>query len=390
MDRDLIRQTELGLKNRSNYAIAVSDVHLGYDKSDKEAFKEFIQRVLEQGSIDHLILLGDILDLWRRDNDGLIRESEDIFRMFRTLLENQKIGEIHYVVGNHDFVIDTICEKFPILTNLFTFKSGISSIPKWLELPLAKEQKSFAKKYRFVHGHQFREGLVPGYDGFCFLMCQQGDLLGRVSSTAWEFRIIFPIIAAIVTVLLFYFSLTFLSIIAGIVTMLLAVGIYGIGKRPESKEELSFDKQVEVFIEALPFRTRRRIIRYMKSPPHKRGKINLVSEKDVMKAYKSVEDKIPDLSVENAYEIINKIIDASPSNISYEITMKSLGPREHQVVGHTHHKDEGVDLTNLGCWEKGQGYHYLVINNQGNQDLMGFEKREVSRWQKVKNRLRRQ
>ncbi|MGY5870816.1 MAG: metallophosphoesterase [Candidatus Thorarchaeota archaeon] len=394
MNRDLKKQIVSDTEEGTNYAIAVSDVHLGYNKSDKKAFKEFIRNVLEREKIDHLILLGDILDFWRRDNKGLIEDSEDIFDMFKNLLEKQKIGAIHYVIGNHDFIIDTLDKRFPILAELFTFQSGISSKPKWFELPLAEENKSFTKNFRFIHGHQLREGLadpvIPWYDGLCFALCQQGDLLGRIASTAWEFRIIVPIIAACVTALLFYFSLTLWSIIAAIITVLLGIGIYGVGKRRELKEKLTFDEQVEVFIEALPFRTKRRIIRYLKSPPHKRRKLDIVSEKDVLKAYTSVEDKIPDIAAEKAHEIINNVLKTIPTYKSYEIISTTLSPSVHQVVGHTHHEEAGVDLTNLGCWEKGHGHHYLVINNQGIQNLKEFEWKKVSRWQKVKRKLRRQ
>ncbi|MGY5881570.1 MAG: hypothetical protein RTV31_15070, partial [Candidatus Thorarchaeota archaeon] len=63
------------------YAIVVSDVHLGYDtKCDVNAFNDFISelenptgRILQQNeTLSNLILIGDIIDLWRRDNVDLL------------------------------------------------------------------------------------------------------------------------------------------------------------------------------------------------------------------------------------------------------------------------------------------------------------------------------
>jgi UDP-2,3-diacylglucosamine pyrophosphatase LpxH len=45
--------------------IVVSDIHLGYDKSDKDVFNRFIDSKLSLlNDKDHLILLGDLLDFW--------------------------------------------------------------------------------------------------------------------------------------------------------------------------------------------------------------------------------------------------------------------------------------------------------------------------------------
>jgi UDP-2,3-diacylglucosamine pyrophosphatase LpxH len=53
--------------------IVVSDVHLGYDESekykcDKDNFNNFIDSELTKlKANDHLVLLGDILDFWRKN-----------------------------------------------------------------------------------------------------------------------------------------------------------------------------------------------------------------------------------------------------------------------------------------------------------------------------------
>ena len=63
---------------RTFFAITVSDVHLGYRKSDSDAFKAFVNEFLSEQSVDHLIIMGDILDLWTRDDRRLMRETEGL------------------------------------------------------------------------------------------------------------------------------------------------------------------------------------------------------------------------------------------------------------------------------------------------------------------------
>jgi UDP-2,3-diacylglucosamine pyrophosphatase LpxH len=48
--------------------IVVSDIHLGYNKCNKDLFDEFIDSKLTKlDKTDHLILLGDLFDFWRKN-----------------------------------------------------------------------------------------------------------------------------------------------------------------------------------------------------------------------------------------------------------------------------------------------------------------------------------
>ena len=47
--------------------VVVSDVHLGYKRSDAVAFDRFLDTLLAQRP-DQLVLLGDIFDFWRRSD----------------------------------------------------------------------------------------------------------------------------------------------------------------------------------------------------------------------------------------------------------------------------------------------------------------------------------
>ena len=80
--------------------VAVSDLHLGFDNSDKPAFNRFLEKLLSDPSITDLVLLGDIVDMWRRDSSGVFLENHDVLDL---MLELQKKMKVYYVAGNHDF-----------------------------------------------------------------------------------------------------------------------------------------------------------------------------------------------------------------------------------------------------------------------------------------------
>jgi UDP-2,3-diacylglucosamine pyrophosphatase LpxH len=48
--------------------IVISDVHLGYDQSDQNNFNNFIDsKLMQLNKNDHLVILGDLLDFWRKN-----------------------------------------------------------------------------------------------------------------------------------------------------------------------------------------------------------------------------------------------------------------------------------------------------------------------------------
>ena len=81
--------------------IVLSDVHLGYEHSDKASFNRFLDSIQQdaKGTTD-LILLGDIVDMWRRDSSGVFLENWDTLKRIMILQNKMRV---HYVAGNHDF-----------------------------------------------------------------------------------------------------------------------------------------------------------------------------------------------------------------------------------------------------------------------------------------------
>ena len=153
----------------NNLILVVSDVHLGYQKSNRRDFLNFLEEVckpLDQD--DHLVLLGDILDFWRRNNVTVALENELIFKTLQSLK-----SKVHYIVGNHDYSLITL--RLPE-SQFFDVRKSIRIEDN--EIP-----------YNFIHGYQLEvlaifEPLTIGeYESLCISLCQRtGDFIGDILS----------------------------------------------------------------------------------------------------------------------------------------------------------------------------------------------------------------
>ncbi|OPY30318.1 MAG: UDP-2,3-diacylglucosamine hydrolase [Methanocella sp. PtaU1.Bin125] len=153
--------------------IAVSDVHLGCDGSNRDAFIDFL-RMCDTPDVEHLVLLGDILDFWRRNNAQVVIENSDVLDMISGL----KAKNVHYVVGNHDYSILRLSKRydghyqFPVQRSLRLTDGGV--------------------KLYFIHGFEMEvlttyEPLsVEAYEKFCERMCYSEDVLGEYASNLWN------------------------------------------------------------------------------------------------------------------------------------------------------------------------------------------------------------
>ena len=157
----------------SSLIIVASDVHLGYQNSNRQHFLNFLEEVCKPlGSDDHLVLLGDILDFWRRNNVTVAMENELVFNVLLSL--NSKI---HYIVGNHDYTLITLKlpnqQFFDVRKNLRLEEGGIP--------------------YNFIHGYQlealavFEPLTIEEYESLCVSLCQRtGDFIGDILSVLWD------------------------------------------------------------------------------------------------------------------------------------------------------------------------------------------------------------
>jgi UDP-2,3-diacylglucosamine pyrophosphatase LpxH len=81
--------------------------------------------------------LGDIYDFWRKDSIDILSLYSDIIQKLMNFSDNVRV---HYVIGNHDYYISEIPERFnskPFIN--FGMRTDI----------ISKE------RFRFIHGYQF-------------------------------------------------------------------------------------------------------------------------------------------------------------------------------------------------------------------------------------------
>ncbi len=151
--------------------IVVSDVHLGYDRSDASGFENFVDNLLKDKP-DKLILLGDVFDFWRRSDVDLLLENE---RLVQKLLQLP----LTYLVGNHDYSMLKLSRRFP-------------ELPPFEVRPylILRNQKS-----RFVlrHGYELEVFTsmetvgLDAYEAFSEAMCHAGEIGGTIASWVWAF-----------------------------------------------------------------------------------------------------------------------------------------------------------------------------------------------------------
>ena len=144
--------------------VVTSDHHLGYANADKTAFNAFLDNLSQESDVTHMVLLGDVVDMWRRDASGVFLEHHDTVAKILTL--KSKGVQVFYVAGNHDYhVLDLHNPAYP-----FQFMK---------ELNLTDGQFN----YRFVHGYEFDpEQKIPFMAFLCRVMSDQG---GALESNLW-------------------------------------------------------------------------------------------------------------------------------------------------------------------------------------------------------------
>lgn len=154
--------------------IAVSDVHLGYEKCNKEDFLRFIEMCdLNLSETDHLVLVGDILDFWRRNNATLVMENEEILSKLGSLKT-----KVHYVAGNHDYYMLRLNERYA------------GNYPFTVSRSLRLEDGG--NKFYFIHGYKLEvlanlEPLsIEMYEEFSEKMCFVEDTFGWFAGHLWD------------------------------------------------------------------------------------------------------------------------------------------------------------------------------------------------------------
>jgi UDP-2,3-diacylglucosamine pyrophosphatase LpxH len=144
--------------------VVTSDQHLGYANADKTAFNAFLDNVSQRSDVTHLVLLGDLVDMWRRDASGVFLENHDT--VAKILNIKSKGVQVYCVAGNHDYhVLDLNRPSYPLQ---FTKEVNLTD---------------GGVNYRLVHGYEFDpEQKVPFMAFLCRVM---SDTEGALESNLW-------------------------------------------------------------------------------------------------------------------------------------------------------------------------------------------------------------
>ncbi|MFW9963776.1 MAG: hypothetical protein ACFFCX_09450 [Candidatus Sifarchaeia archaeon] len=146
--------------------IAVADLHLGSHLANKSGFYDFMHNFLEpnQNDISHIVLLGDILDLWRYRNSEVLQQNFDVLTELGRLDMTK-----NYLAGNHDYAIFNLLNKNASLAN-----PGSAGVLDQVSETLEIQYDGI--KLRFIHGHQVDYwAALSFYEVFSQAMCLVDD-----------------------------------------------------------------------------------------------------------------------------------------------------------------------------------------------------------------------
>lgn len=149
--------------------IAVSDVHLGYRFADAAQFEDFLKNVANDDEVNHLVLLGDMIDLWRREPIKVFFEYWDVINDFKNFKP-----KVHYIIGNHDY------HMIKLKQYLFQHLG--------LDVSADITLNDGNAVYYFIHGYQYEWGdKLALFNKFADILSLADDEIGEDADRLWEF-----------------------------------------------------------------------------------------------------------------------------------------------------------------------------------------------------------
>lgn len=148
--------------------IVISDTHLGYELSEHNFFEKFLEFLKDKEDLTDLVILGDFVDMWRRDVSGIFLEFN---RIIEKILNLKAKVKVHCIAGNHDYHLLQ-------LTSYAGFRD--------YNLQFCKEREISVDgiTYRFMHGYEFDEmQTAPLMELLCYTM---SDSVGDLRSQFWD------------------------------------------------------------------------------------------------------------------------------------------------------------------------------------------------------------
>ncbi|MFZ0327446.1 MAG: UDP-2,3-diacylglucosamine diphosphatase [Nitrososphaeraceae archaeon] len=155
-------------------AIIVSDVHLGYEKSNVTAFLDFLTTNIANGTSKDrsIFILGDLWDFWRKHDTIYSKESDEVLSLIN------QFKDVYYLPGNHDHITLDAAQNYPDF--------NCYNIGKYFRI------KSDDKSFFLVHGHELEVISkltylkLSEYDKISDQLCRMNDTEGNIASYLHE------------------------------------------------------------------------------------------------------------------------------------------------------------------------------------------------------------
>jgi len=346
----------ISIFEEKHFAFVISDVHLGhliFGDDSAVQFEKLLTR-LENGQsleIEHFIILGDFLDFWRDDDAVLFDKYQDFFERLSLLkTKDGKIKNLHYVVGNHDYLIPHYSqnEKYSKLLKEFQINKATTVPPD--PLILSQNNGQASQEYRFEHGHQEEAASLGDiYDSICIGLCAQGRAAGDFTSILYKYLPeTIGLFLGLGALIAYIFQHSFIALIL-VIGMILSFLSALIRRQTESTE-----KKLYHTMRKSPSKKRREKLRRLAARnPSRRKMIEQIPQE-----YQHIAENLPRLD---------------------EIVIAPHPTTPIRIVGHTHHLVEGDDNTwNPGAWVEGSMCGILTISDNGDIDMHSCI-REISR-----------
>jgi UDP-2,3-diacylglucosamine pyrophosphatase LpxH len=144
--------------------VVASDQHLGYANSNSQDFESFLDELSQRSDVDTFVILGDFVDMWRRDVSGVFLENNQILEKVLALKQKMKV---YCVAGNHDF-------------HLLNLLDHNYSLQFQKELTLPGNGVTYVLKHGWEFDFEQRESIME-------LLCyNMSDDAGRTRSDVWD------------------------------------------------------------------------------------------------------------------------------------------------------------------------------------------------------------
>lgn len=142
--------------------LQISDIHLGYEWSNVDAFYTFITEEVPDIDPDLLVVSGDLFEFWRSSIENVfIDHQREIFELF-SLADDST--DVIVLAGNHDYRFITSDEPVEVADHVL-FQSG-------------------GREFRVLHGHEYDPKNANNYTNEA--LCLTSEDTGQIMSDIWD------------------------------------------------------------------------------------------------------------------------------------------------------------------------------------------------------------